>query len=243
MLIVNADDWGRCAAETDRALNCFKNGRVTSVTAMMFMEDSERAAEVAKKEGVDVGLHLNLNQTFTGKVSDERLARAHRRVVRFLRRGKYALLLYHPFLRQAFRYVYKAQADEFERLYGRAPSHIDGHQHMHLCSNVLIDEILPAGTKVRRSFTFFPGEKDIFNRLYRRWVDGRLSKRHHVTDYFFALSAHLDPKRLDRVARLASSGSVELMTHPIVTAEYDLLLSDVFQNLFGKVKKIGYADF
>lgn len=243
MLIVNADDWGRSIEETDRALRCFQSGRVTSVTAMVFMEDSQRAAEIAKEASLDVGLHLNLNQPFTGEVSDARLLQAHRRVVRFLRRSKYALLLYNPFLRGAFKYVYRAQAAEFERLYGRPPSHIDGHQHMHLCSNVLIDEIIPSGTKVRRSFTFFPGEKDFVNRLYRRWVDRKLARRHRLTDYFFALSAHLAPQRLARVAQLASNGSVELMTHPIVAAEYDLLLSDVFQKLFGNVQRTGYAGF
>ena len=66
MLIINADDWGRSAAETDAALRCYKAGRVTSVSAMVFMEDSERAAELAKENELDVGLHLNFAEPFTG---------------------------------------------------------------------------------------------------------------------------------------------------------------------------------
>jgi predicted glycoside hydrolase/deacetylase ChbG (UPF0249 family) len=48
VLIINADDWGRSPAETDAALDCFSNGRITSVTAMVFMADSKRAADLAK---------------------------------------------------------------------------------------------------------------------------------------------------------------------------------------------------
>ena len=50
MLTVNADDWGRSRAETDAALQCHGKKRITSVSAMVFMEDSERAAAGKGKE-------------------------------------------------------------------------------------------------------------------------------------------------------------------------------------------------
>ena len=65
MLIINADDWGRSVAETDAALKCFRERRITSVSAMVFMGDSERAAELAKENKLDVGLHLNFTDRFT----------------------------------------------------------------------------------------------------------------------------------------------------------------------------------
>jgi len=37
MLIINADNWGRSAVETDAVLTCYQEGRITSVSAMMFM--------------------------------------------------------------------------------------------------------------------------------------------------------------------------------------------------------------
>ena len=55
MLIFNADDWGRSVAESDAALKCCKGGRITSVSAMVFMEDSERAAKIAQEQGLDIG--------------------------------------------------------------------------------------------------------------------------------------------------------------------------------------------
>jgi len=61
MLIINADDLGRSVVETDAALRCYSAGRITSVSAMVFMSDSERAAELANGNGLDVGLHLNFS--------------------------------------------------------------------------------------------------------------------------------------------------------------------------------------
>ena len=77
-----------------------------------------------------------------------------------------------------------AQIDEFRRLYGADPSPAgDGHHHMHLCANVLYQGLLPQGTVVRRNFSFQPGEKSIFNRTYRRVVDGRLARRHRLVEF------------------------------------------------------------
>ena len=72
MLIVNADDWGRSVAETDAALTCFSQGRVTSVTAMTFMADSERAAGIALRHDIPVGLHLNFTEPLTAPGVDVR---------------------------------------------------------------------------------------------------------------------------------------------------------------------------
>jgi len=45
-LIINADDWGCDRGATDRTLDCIMRGTVSSVSAMVFMADSERSAEV-----------------------------------------------------------------------------------------------------------------------------------------------------------------------------------------------------
>src|SRR5205085_5055511 len=138
MLIINADDWGRSVAETDAALRCYQSARITSVSAMVFMKDSERAAELAKDHNIDTGLHLNFTEPFSGESNSERLIESHRGIMQFLRSNKYAQLFYNPFLRKAFVYSCRAQLEEFVRLFGSLPSHIDGHHHMHLCGNILL---------------------------------------------------------------------------------------------------------
>ena len=241
MLIINADDWGRSVAETDAALKCFRERRITSVSAMVFMLDSKRAARLTKDYDLDdVGLHLNFSEEFTDKSCSETLKEHHGRIIRFLKRGKYAHLLYNPFLRKAFAYCYHAQVEEFVRLFEKSPSHIDGHHHMHLCANLLFSDIIPAGTKMRRNFSFWPGEKSMLNRTYRWLVDRRLACRYRLTDYFFDLTQCIEGKKLDRVAALAKSSNVELMTHPIVNGEEEYLMSDEFQVILQRLEIGGY---
>jgi predicted glycoside hydrolase/deacetylase ChbG (UPF0249 family) len=241
MLVINADDWGGCRAATDTSLTCYRQGRITSASAMTFMEDSERAADLAKGYYVDVGLHVNLTTQFTSKDVPARLRASQNRIARFLTRSKYALLLYNPRLRQAFQYVYQAQVDEFFRLYGAEPSHFDGHRHMHLCSNMLVDAVIPPGQKVRRSFSFWPGEKSIVNRAYRSLVDRRLARRYRLTDFFFSLLQCLKTERLTRVTELARVANVELMTHPAVVDEYAFLMSEEWDNILKDLRAVSYS--
>ena len=241
MLIINADDWGRSRAETDVALRCYQGGRITSVSAMVFMQDSERAAELAKESKLDVGLHLNFAERFTGNRIPKTLGNYHDKIVRFLMRNRYSQLLYNPFLQREFSYSYEAQAEEFARLFGKPPSHIDGHHHMHRCANLLLSKLIPVGMKIRRNFSFWPGEKSSLNRAYRALVDHWLARRYQLTDYFFDLTQCIEENKLGRVTSLAKSNNVELMTHPIVNAEEEYLMSDEFQIILQRLEIGGYA--
>ena len=239
MLIINADDLGRNKAATDNTLRCHSRGGISSTSAMVFMEDSERAFELARGSGIDAGLHINLSERFTGATMPPRLCEYHGQVSRFLKRNKYALLIYHPGLRTQFRYVFEAQYAEFQRLHGGPPSHLDGHQHLHLASNMLLQRILPAGTRVRRSFSFQSGEKSLVNRFYRAGVDRWLARRHRLADYFFALTSH--PERLRTIFDLAKGANVELMTHPERRHDFQFLMSDDYAELVREVPVGTYA--
>ncbi len=241
MLIINADDFGRSAAETDAALRCYQGGRITSVSAMVFMQDSERAAELAKENKLDVGLHLNFAERFTGNRIPKTLGNYHDKIVRFLMRNRYSQVVYNPFLHRQFSYSYEAQVEEFTRLFGKPPSHIDGHHHMHLCANLLLSNLIPAGMKIRRNFSFWPGEKRRLNRAYRALVDRWLARRYRLTDYFFDLTQCIRQKKLDRVAALAKSSNVEVMTHPIVPLESEYLMGNQFHTMLQRLKTGGYA--
>ena len=241
MIIVNADDWGRSRAETDAALACYRAGSISSATAMVFMQDSERGADLANEAGIDVGLHLNLTQQFSGSVRTGSLQESHGRIAGFLNLGKYAPLLYHPGLRAEFRSVFQAQLEEFVRLFGHQPSHVDGHRHQHLCMNMLMDGVIPSGTKVRRSFYFWPNEKGLIKRGYHGLVDNLLARRYRMTDYFFALSQSIRGDRMKRVMALAQHANVEVMTHPANQVEYDYLLSGKYLDQLGELRKGTYA--
>jgi len=224
-LIINADDWGRNTETTDRTLECVLAGAVSSVSAMMFMEDSERAAGIARERGIDAGLHLNFTLGFSGNGASRDLLEHQQQLSRFLRMHRFAPVLFHPGLIRSFEYVFAAQHAEFVRLYGAEPARLDGHHHMHLCSNVLLGGLLPASTVVRRSFSFEREEKSAFNRFYRRLVDQKLAQRHRTTDFFFSLPPLQPPVRLQKILRLCSEGVVEVETHPVNPEEYQFLVS------------------
>lgn len=234
MLIINADDWGRSAAETDAALACHRERRITSVSAMVFMADSGRAAELALGSRVDAGLHLNFSEPFSADGVSPPLRGHHERIVSVLRAGRISQNIYHPLLRRSFDYVYQAQAEEFARRYGGPPSHVDGHQHMHLCANLLLASPIPRGRRVRRSFSFRPAERwGIARKLYRLVVDWQLARRFCLTDFFFDLSLSLRDHDLTRVTTLAKTRSVELMTHPVRPHEFKYLLGAEYPEQIG----------
>jgi hypothetical protein len=231
-LIVNADDWGRDPLTTDRILECSRRGAISSASAMVFMADSVRAAALAHEYGVEAGLHLNLTIPFSAGVCPAGLLEHHQRVARYLLRHRFAPAVFHAGLRRSFEYLVVAQVDEFRRIYGADPEKLDGHHHMHLCANVLVQRLLPRGTMVRRSFSFQRGEKSLWNRLYRRCVDGSLAKRHRLTDFFFSLPPFEPPCRLQRIYSLARQFVVEMETHPIQPEEYRYLVGgEIFRQL------------
>lgn len=235
LLIVNADDWGADRETTTRTLDCVLRGTVSSVSAMMFMEDSERAAAIARERGIDAGLHLNFTTPFASSARTTGVLEHQRRVSQFLRRHRLAQVVFHPGLASSFRYLVVAQRDEFVRLYGREPSRFDGHHHMHLCANVLLGGLLPDGTVVRRNFSFQPGEKRWCNRVYRRMLDGILGQHHLLTDFFFTLAPFAPPARLQRIFSLARLSTVEVETHPVDPLEYRFLTQGEISRWLGNL--------
>ncbi len=242
MLIINADDWGRTVAETDAAVTCFAQERVTSVTAMTFMADSERAAGIARERNVPVGLHLNFTEPLTAPRADGVLLSEHRRLAKFLNRSRYSAIVPNPSLRRSFCSVFQSQLDEFIRLYQKPPTHFDGHRHFHLCLSMMFAAPIPRGQKVRRTFSFTVGEKGFVNWLYRRALDRWVATRYRTTAYLFALSEHLTDTRFAGVTHLARAATVELFTHPIVAAERTFLLSPGFERQMAGVARKSYAD-
>jgi len=223
LLIINADDWGRDYETTARTLDCALHGTISSVSAMVFMQGSERAAAIAQERGIDAGLHLNFTTPFSASCAPTRLTEHQHRLSRYLLGQRLSHGAFHPGLAASFEYVVKAQLEEFRRLYGEEANRIDGHHHMHLCANVLFGGLLPAGTIVRRNFSFAPGEKSWGNRFYRKIVDRVLARKHPLVDLFFSLSPVGPVSRLDRIFSSARHSVVELETHPMNSEEYGFL--------------------
>jgi predicted glycoside hydrolase/deacetylase ChbG (UPF0249 family) len=234
ILIINADDWGRDRDTTDRIADCIRCGTVSSTSAMVFMQDSERSAEIAKARSIDTGLHLNLTQPFTLGDVPNQIAERHNRICRYLLRSRASQVVFHPGLANSFQYVVAAQLEEYQRLYGEAPNRIDGHHHMHQCANVILQNLLPVGTIVRRNFSFKQGEKSFVNRSYRKLVDRRLASRHRLVDLFFSLAPVDSTDRLRRIFSFARNAVVEVAAHPGLEIEHRFLTEGAILDLTGE---------
>jgi chitin disaccharide deacetylase len=235
LLIVNADDWGCDPLTTTRILECSMHGAVSSVSAMVFMVDSHRAAALARENQIEAGLHLNFTTPFTASDCPSGLRDRQQQLARYLLRHRLSQCIFHPGLIGSFEYLVAAQLDEFRRIYGADPDRVDGHHHMHLCMNVLLQRLLPKAAIVRRNFSFGPGEKSLWNRLYRKAVDRNLARRHRLVDFLFSLAPLEAPGRLRQIYSLVRQSVVELETHPVHADEYRYLTGGEILRQIGDV--------
>ncbi len=226
LLIVNADDFGGNPLATNRIAECFQAGAITSTSAMVYMSDSERAASIAKSRELPVGLHLNLTQPFedpgTPQAVRERQAAAARRFAA----SRVQRLSYNPFLSSLVRACIDDQLECFRALYGREPTHIDGHNHAHLSPTVLL--ALPAATRTRTAES--PMNTRPSPGALPRWARGAfIAWRYTTTDRFLAidrLGSSPSTREIDRLLAPADRASLEIMTHPDRERDHRLLMSE-----------------
>jgi chitin disaccharide deacetylase len=158
-------------------------------------------------------------------------------VIAWLTRNKFAQVIYNPFLAESFAVLFRAQKEEFTRLYGRKPDFYNGHHHMHLCANVLAGRLIPNGARVRTTFTFDQGERNPFNRLYRRYINGIVSRRYISTDRFYSIVPVRNRERLRMILSNASTADVEVEVHPENAEEIEFLMSDEYGHLMGDTSR------
>jgi len=235
MIVITADDYGKSRKATDSILKCYKEKRITSASAMVFMEDSARAAELSMETELEIGLHLNFTLPFNAAGLSPKLQEHHNKVVSYLSNHVLSQVIYNPLLINSFHFLFQSQLEQFVYLYGRYPDFYNGHHHMHLCANVLLSKMIPNGSRMRRTFTFDPGEKDLINRLYRRALDALITRKYITTDSFFSILPIYDYHRLQYIFNRALQGNVEIEVHPENTEEIEFILSDSFKHLIASV--------
>lgn len=226
LLIINADDFGGNRLATDRIARCFETGGLTSTSAMVYMSDSQRAAQIACSQNLPVGMHLNVTQAFEDPATPTAVRKRQEHLVRYFRRGRLRRFTFNPAVQACARLCIKDQLEEFRRLYGREPSHIDGHNHAHLSPSVFL--ALPKGVRARTRES--SGREHLGLFLRQIWHE-LIARRQTTTDYFFAIDRlGRTPTIRDIEVLLApsSEASVEIMTHPDRDYDYRVLTSDVW---------------
>jgi predicted glycoside hydrolase/deacetylase ChbG (UPF0249 family) len=248
LLIVNADDFGYNKAATDPIAETFKAGLITSTTAMVYMQDSDRAAEIAREISLPVGLHVNFTEPFDDRGVPRGIRERHLATVRkfggpsFVFRSR--RWLYDPRLQEAVDDCVAAQLERFEELYGGPPTHVDGHMHVHVCPNVGLSKRFAPGTKMRNSLGKRPPANGPMSHLIT--ARQRILLRHRLSTRCFLNITDMHP---DFVAGgpaallgMAKETSVEVMAHPGFAHELTILVSPEWQEWTADLRLGSYRD-
>jgi len=131
-LIVNADDFGRTRGVSDGILRAYKEGIVTSTTAMMNMPGVAHDLQRAKAEAPDLGIGVHLNFTagrpllpieWVGSLVNEQ---GHLLSQEMIQANPTRL---DP---DELKSELKSQISTFNNVMGRAPDHLDVHHFVHI---------------------------------------------------------------------------------------------------------------
>jgi predicted glycoside hydrolase/deacetylase ChbG (UPF0249 family) len=174
-VIVNADDLGASIGVDAGIAEAIERGTVTSASLMVNMPDAAGGAALARDHpDVSVGLHVNVTFEGGGPIVD----------------------LDDP---RAFRTELLRQVDEFTRLVGGPPTHLDAHHNIHRDERltplfVEVARALAVPLRENGPVTYFPS-------FYGRWDD----------------TTHPEHIGVDNLVHMVSAfgpGPTELACHP-----------------------------
>jgi len=125
-LIVNADDYGLTAGVSRGILDAHRRGIVTSTTLLVNRPVDPALIDQLKASGMGVGLHMNL--TLGPPVAPaQRVGSLLDGEGKFIRDAREAAQRARP---DEARIELGMQIDEFRKIMGRFPTHLDSHHHV-----------------------------------------------------------------------------------------------------------------
>ncbi|QUT17981.1 chitin disaccharide deacetylase [Rahnella inusitata] len=204
LLIVNADDFGLCKAQNYGIIEAFRNGVVTSTTAMMNAGGVEHAAALSTENpALAVGMHfvLTLGKPLSPMPNLARNGELGKWIWEVAEQGALPL--------DEIAQELKCQFVRFTEIFGRKPTHIDSHHHVHM-----IPKIFPI-------VEAFAKEQGIPVRIDREdlrkgeiALNGAKSTQGFESGFYGdAISETLFLETLDSALKRGDS-SLEIMTHP-----------------------------
>ncbi len=188
LLIVNADDLGLRPDVTDATLKVFAAGAISSATAMTMMQDTARAASLATERGLPVGLHLNLTFGYNGPGVPVAIRERQARLVVYFG-SRVARNVYDPRMRRVIDAAINDQLVAFHDAFGRPPTHLDGHHHIHLCPTVALSAALSGFTRARVTASGPPAPRLGVRRALAAIDNAILRRRFLTPDRFIAFPA------------------------------------------------------
>lgn len=158
-LIVNADDFGAARGINQGIVHCHKHGVVTSTSLMVRGRAAAEASVLAHEHpALAVGLHWDLDSETSGnrvEMGDPRSVRGE----------------------------LERQLEDFHRLMGRPPTHVDSHHHVHRgCEVAAIARELVAPLRVPLREE---GPVRFVGGFYAQW-EWQVTDLEHISPEFFA---------------------------------------------------------
>ena len=202
-LIVNADDFNLTEGVTRGVLYGHQHGIITSTTVMVNLPGLATSRDLVRQApGLGLGLHVNLTlgAPVLGAGAVPSLVDAAGRFVRDRERvGDVGVLA-------EIRAEAAAQARRFEEVFGRHPTHIDTHYHMHRLPRVL-DAVLDVASDLGLPVRAVTPEMAVGIRRRGLPAPDRM-----VGDV--GPDAYWTPENLIGLMKAAEDGVTELMCHP-----------------------------
>lgn len=252
-IAICVDDFGLHEGVNQAVLRLADQARISAVSCMVGAPawvQGAPALRAFEARRLDVGLHLDL----TERPLDQRLRRP---LAQWFALGTWGLVD-----RKAVGAEINAQLERFERVLGRAPAHVDGHQHVHqfpVIRELLVEVLMQryAGSLPWLRSTRRPPEARRLDKswLIERlgcndlgtlaWTHGFAQNRSLLGVYDFRGTAHEYLARLAQWVEVAQSGDL-LMCHPASAAdvqdpilparvrEYGVLASDGLGDLLAR---------
>lgn len=204
-LIVNADDFNLTRGVSRGIIKACRDGIVTSTTVLVNLPlASEDVRTLKKISKISAGLHINLS---FGKP-----VRASRGLGKLLDpEGLFRkdFTDWNRLSRASLETEMDAQIRRFRKIFGKDPSHLDSHHHIHSDSHVF-KLVLKLSRKYRIPFRLVPALSENQRSALKR-------KGIFLADYFYG---DMNPKKYWRKAAFIGflknlpRGITEIMTHP-----------------------------
>ncbi len=238
-LVLHADDFGLSDGITDGILAGMQAGAITSTSLMVNLPTSARALKLAQEHHLDLGWHLNL--TLGSPVSlPEQVPSLINEQGQFHSLQNFLLRVFTGQIKaQEVAWELNAQWELFKRA-GLNPSHVDGHQHVHVLP-IIRDQLRNLVTQEQIPYVRLPAEPGgmtlprFLARFFLRSLRGSEASFWESSGAktlpFFGLSVAPDGDRLGAWHQLLNriqAPVTELMLHPGLPEPYEDLHGDDF---------------
>jgi len=134
-IIINADDFGYCVERNKGIVECFQRGCVSSASLLVTSSGVKQAIQLAKEHHIPLGLHLNLTEGKPICSKLKTLVDSNGEM-----KGKFGFrdaLKANAIDLAEVTQEFNAQLEFFQVHVGHLPTHIDGHQHVHILPQIV----------------------------------------------------------------------------------------------------------